>query len=106
MKSNVNDYIKGWFIGNFEPSLLKTNDFEVGIKEYEAGTVESEHLHKIATEFTIVLDGTITMNGVEYNRNDICMIEPNKVNIFKSVTDSRLLIVKTPCTPDDKYIIE
>ena len=26
------DMVKGWFIGNFEPTLLKTNDCEVAAK--------------------------------------------------------------------------
>lgn len=103
---NVSEFTKGWFIGNFEPSLLKTTDFEVAIKEYKAGTVEDEHFHKEAIEFTIVLDGTITMNGVEHNRNDICLIEKNETNIFESITDSRLLVIKTPSVNGDKYIVE
>ena len=85
---------------------MKTTDFEVAIKEYKAGTVEDEHFHKEAIEFTIVLDGTITMNGVEHKRNDICLIEKNETNIFESITDSRLLVIKTPSVNGDKYIVE
>lgn len=105
MKKNVSEFTKGWFIGNFEPSLLKSKDFEVAIKEYKAGTVEDEHFHKEAIEFTIVLDGTITMNGVEHGRNDICLIEKNETNIFESITDSRLLVIKTPSVNGDKYVV-
>ena len=106
MKKNVSDFTKGWFIGNFEPSLLKSKDFEVAIKEYKAGTVEDEHFHKEAIEFTIVLDGIITMNGKEYFRNDICLIEKNETNIFESITDSRLLVIKTPSVNGDKYLVK
>lgn len=31
-KFDLESMFKGWFIGNFEPSLFKTNDVEVGIK--------------------------------------------------------------------------
>ena len=27
-KRNIDQMVKGWFIGNFEPTLLKTNDME------------------------------------------------------------------------------
>lgn len=27
-KFDLNDMINGWIIGNFDPSLYKTNDFE------------------------------------------------------------------------------
>ena len=36
-KHNLNEMIGGWFIGNFEPSLLKTDNVEVAVKNYNAG---------------------------------------------------------------------
>ena len=33
-KKQLDDMTKGWFIGNFEPSLMKTNDVEVAVKHY------------------------------------------------------------------------
>ncbi|GIU68975.1 MAG: hypothetical protein KatS3mg002_0211 [Candidatus Woesearchaeota archaeon] len=30
--AKLSEMTKGWFIGNFEPSLHKTNDVEVGVK--------------------------------------------------------------------------
>ena len=104
-KYNVKDYIKGWFIGDFEPTILRSKDFEIAIKEYEAGTIEDEHYHKEAVEYTIVLDGTIKMSGVEYGRHDIIEIEKMETNVFESITDSRLLVVKTPSVNGDKYIV-
>ena len=53
--------VKGWFVGNFEPSLYKTNEVEVAVKRYTVGDKEDAHFHKIATEFTLILNGT---NGV------------------------------------------
>ena len=35
--AKLTDMIKGWFVGNFEPTLLKTNDVEVAVKEYRKG---------------------------------------------------------------------
>ena len=31
----LEDMVKGWFIGNFDPTLIKTNDVEVAVKEYK-----------------------------------------------------------------------
>ena len=31
------DMTKGWFVGNFEPSLWKTNDVEAAVKTYKKG---------------------------------------------------------------------
>lgn len=105
MKKNIKDFVKGWFIGDFEPTILKTKDFEVGIKEYDAGIIEEKHFHKEAVEFTIVLDGIIRMNGIEYYRNDIIQVDKNEINQFESITTSRLLVIKTPSVNNDKYIV-
>ena len=45
---NLDKMIGGWFIGNFEPSLFKTNDCEVAVKRYNKGDYEGHHYHKIA----------------------------------------------------------
>ena len=38
--AKLEDMVKGWFVGNFEPSLLKTNDVEVAVKSYKKGDYE------------------------------------------------------------------
>jgi quercetin dioxygenase-like cupin family protein len=102
---NLKDFTKGWFIGQFDPSILQTDNFEVAVKEYESGTIEDAHYHKEAVEFTIVLDGKIKMNGSEYGPNDIIEIERGESNVFESITDSRLLVIKTPSVKGDKYLL-
>lgn len=95
--------IKGWFIGNFEPSLYKTNDVEVGIKKYNAGDCENYHYHKIATEFTVIVSGTVEMNGIQYCENDIIKIVPEVSTNFKALTDVITVVVKLPGANNDKY---
>lgn len=102
-KFNLVDMFKGWFIGNFEPSLYKTNDVEVGVKKYKAGDIENQHFHKIATEFTVIISGEVEMNGDVYKENDIIKIVPNVVTNFKAITDVVTVVVKLPGAKDDKY---
>lgn len=102
--SNINDMFKGWFIGNFEPTLNNTDDFEVAIKRYQDGDYEEKHHHKIATEYTIIVTGEVEMNGVKYSEDDIIIIEPNDSTDFKCLTDVVTVVVKTPSVKDDKYI--
>jgi len=102
-KYSLNDMFKGWFIGNFEPSLHKTDDFEVAIKSYLEGAVENRHTHKIATEFTVIVSGVVQMNGVEYSSNDIIVIKPGESTDFKCLTPVTTVVVKTPCVKNDKY---
>ena len=99
----LEDMIKGWFIGNFEPSLYKTNDVEVGIKKYSAGDFENSHYHKIATEFTVIISGTVEMNGVQYFQNEIIKIIPGVITNFTAITDVLTVVIKLPGANNDKY---
>lgn len=100
---SLENMIKGWFVGNFEPSLFKTNDVEVGVKKYLAGDYENAHFHKIATEFTVIISGVVEMNGIQYVENDIIKIIPGVSTNFKAITDSVTVVVKLPGANNDKY---
>jgi quercetin dioxygenase-like cupin family protein len=103
--NKIQDFTKGWLVGDFSPSIYNTKEIEVGIKEYKKGDVEKNHVHKIATEYTIVISGKVEMLGNVYEAGDIVKIEPNIPNIFKCEEDCKLLVIKTPSVIGDKYEI-
>ena len=103
-KFNLDDMIGGWFIGHFEPSVLKTNDFEVAVKKYKKGDYEKKHFHKIATEYTLILDGEVIMSGKKFKSGDIVLIQPNESTDFKALTDVKTVVVKTPSIDKDKFL--
>ena len=105
-KARLEDMVKGWFVGNFEPSLYKTNDVEVAVKRYRAGDYEAAHYHKIATELTVVTRGRVRMNGTEYAEGDIIVMEPGDITDFEALTDAENVVVKVPGSNNDKYIVE
>ncbi len=100
---NLNNFIKGWFIGNFKPSLLSTSDFEIAIKRYKAGDSEVRHHHKLATEYTIIIEGEVMMNSLKFKSDDIIILQPNESTDFICLTDVITVVVKTPSVKDDKY---
>jgi quercetin dioxygenase-like cupin family protein len=100
----LEDMVNGWFIGNFDPSLYKTNDVEVGVKKYSIGDSEKLHYHKIATEFTVIISGEVVMNNEKYVSGDILIIEPGVSTDFLAVSNVTTLVVKIPGANDDKYI--
>ena len=102
--SHINEMKGGWFIGNFEPILYKTNDTEVAVKEYKAGDYGVRHYHKIATELTVIVRGTVKMNDIEYNEGNIIIMEPGEKTDFLAVTDTITVVVKLPGANNDKYI--
>jgi hypothetical protein len=102
-KGSLKHMFKGWFIGEFSPTLFNTDQFEVAIKRYKEGDYESKHVHKIATEFTVIVEGEVEMNGVKYIKDDIIIIEPNEYTDFRCLTDVVTTVVKVPCVKNDKY---
>lgn len=104
--AKLEDMVKGWFVGNFEPSLLKTNDVEVAVKEYKKGDYEDRHYHKVATEITVIISGRVKMNGVEYTQGDMIVIEPNESTDFEALDDSINAVVKYPGASNDKFLGE
>lgn len=95
----------GWFIGNFEPSLFKTNDCEVAVKSYKKGDKEAKHYHKIATEYTVVVKGRIKMFGNVYEEGDIVVVEPGETTEFEALEDAMNVVVKIPGANNDKYVV-
>lgn len=99
----LEDMTKGWFIGDFEPSLFKTRAVEVAVKSYRAGEYEPSHFHKIATEFTVIISGAVEMNGVPYAAGDIVVVEPGESTDFRAISDTTTTVVKIPGAIHDKY---
>lgn len=103
--AKLDDMIKGWFIGNFEPSLCKTNDVEVAVKKYNKGDFEDKHYHKIATEYTLIISGRVRMNNKEYKEGDIIIMEPYETTDFECLEDNTInVVVKLPGASNDKYL--
>jgi mannose-6-phosphate isomerase-like protein (cupin superfamily) len=101
----LNEMIKGWFVGHFTPTALTTDQFEVGVKIYKAGETESAHLHKIATELTVIVSGKVKMFDKIWVANDIITVEPGEATAFEALEDTVTVVVKTPSIPSDKYLV-
>lgn len=101
--SNITQYKMGWFIGNFEPTLLKTADFEIAHHSYKKGFSAVPHTHKIATEYNYIVSGSLIAGGRPLAKGDIFAFEPNEVSDVVFLEDSELIIIKTPSVIGDKY---
>ena len=102
----LSDMVKGWFVGSFEPSVIKTGDVEVAVKSYKKGDKEDSHYHKVATEVTVVVSGRVIMFGQEYVAGDIIVVHPGDVTAFEALEDTVNCVVKLPGASNDKYLVE
>lgn len=96
----------GWFVGNFEPSMLKTNDVEAAVKVYKQGEYEAAHYHKIATEITVIISGQAKMFETVWNAGDIVIAEPGDITSFEAIENTVNVVVKIPGVNNDKYMAE
>lgn len=102
--ARLDDMVRGWFVGDFSPAALRTRDSEVAVQRFAAGDREAAHVHRVATEVTLVLSGRATMCGRELLAGDILTLPPGAVTSFHALEDTVTVVVKTPSVIDDKYL--
>ena len=105
-KHKIDSFTKGWFIGDFTPTLLSTKDFEVSMKTYVKGDKEDRHVHKVAHEYTIVGTGRFRMNDVILDAGDILELKPGEPADFECLEGGVTFVVKSPSAPHDKEMVK
>lgn len=95
----------GWFIGDFEPSILKTSLFEVAVMSHRKGEKWPKHYHAEAEEFNLLLSGKMTICSETIEPGDIFVIEKLEVVDPVFLEDCRLVVIKVPSIPGDKYCL-
>lgn len=104
--SKMDGMVNGWFVGNFEPTLYRTEAVETAVKKYRKGDAEQAHYHKIATELTVIVSGRVKMFGKEWGAGDVIAAEPGDITAFEALEDTVNVVVKIPGAVNDKYIVE
>ncbi|OGR64997.1 MAG: hypothetical protein A2X31_07500 [Elusimicrobia bacterium GWB2_63_22] len=93
----------GWFVGDFDPVCLKAKEAEAACKYYKAGDKEGKHVHRIATEVTVIASGKVKMNGHLLGAGDIIVLSPGEASDFQAIEDTITMVVKFPSVMGDKY---
>lgn len=101
----LSKFTRGWFIGDFSPSLIKTKKFEVGVKTYKKGAKEHVHYHKKAQEITVIVSGSCRINERIFRQGDIILLNPGEIAEFEALTDCINIVVKIPSVKGDKYVV-
>lgn len=101
----IKDYTRGWIIGDITPAVLQTKAFEFCVKDYATGDSEAAHVHKVATEISVVVTGSFKMNDTVLKKGDVLVMEPNDVGQFSCLENGSIAVVKVPSVKGDKYVI-
>lgn len=100
----LENFYRGWVVGNFEPSLLQTKDFEVGILRHPKGEKWPAHYHKLATEYNILISGTMKLCNIELVAGDTFILEPYEIADPIFHEDCTIVCIKVPSSTTDKYM--
>jgi len=103
----IEDMKGGWFVGNFEPTAYKTNQFEVSYKLHPAGQQWDFHYHTEVTEINYLIRGKMFLQNRLLSSGDIFTLEPYEIADPNFITDCEIICVKTPSANDKvSFIID
>lgn len=104
-KFSMRDMFRGWFIGDFEPSVYKTKDFEVGYLKHLKGEKWDVHYHEKSKEINYLIRGKMIINDKHIKEGDIFVIDKYVMAKPEFLEDCELIVVKVPSVPGDKIIL-
>ena len=105
-KYRLENFTRGWLIGDFEPNIVKTKNFEVMVTSLEKGHKDPKHVHMVADEITIIISGSFKRNGEIYKAGDIIHLYPGESSDSECLEDGVCVAVKLPSVMGDKYLVE
>lgn len=103
-KYRLKDFTGGWYLGDFYPTVLKTDAVEVAFKHHKKGEEWPRHAQKVAIEVNYIVAGMLKMNGVLCRKGDIIVVDPGEFIKPIFLSDVKVVVVKIPSLPSDKIL--
>lgn len=101
----LHEFHRGWVIGDFHPSILNTKEFEMGVMHHPKGEQWPFHTHLVLTEYNILVQGDMTIQGVRLTTGDVFILHPGDVADPEFHEDCTIVCVKVPSVKGDKVLV-
>ena len=101
----IEDMFRGWFVGNFEPSVFKHAGVEVGYLLHKKGEKWQTHYHNNLIEVNLLVEGKMILNDIELNKNEIFVIDKKVIACPIFLEDCYIICIKIPSMVGDKILI-
>jgi len=101
----LENFTRGWVVGDFDPTIISTKDFEFAVQYFKVGEHHQKHIHKIAREISIIVYGKFLTNGQPVGKGDVIVVEPGEPMEFDCLEDGACAVIKTPSVKGDKYLL-
>lgn len=105
--SRIEQFKGGWFIGDFEPTLLRSKGFEVGWKVHHRIEKIEPHIHHEVTEYNLIAHGEMRVNNRHLIAGDLFILyKGERVDAEVLSDEAHVVVVKVPSIPSDKTLCE
>lgn len=103
---DVNNIVRGWFVGNFDNTLYKTDACEVAYKYHFSGEDWPAHFHEHSDEINYLVTGQMEINGQKMEAPCVFIIRKGEVAKPRFITAVTLIVVRVPGIPHDKIVVD
>lgn len=103
---NLENFTRGWFIGDFEPSLLKNSGIELAVMNKKKGVgIDDFHYHENCIEINILIKGKMKINNKLIKENNIFVFNPYVPSVYEYLEDCTFVVFKNKPSNNDKVIM-
>ena len=100
----LDDMVRGWFVGNFDPTCHKTSEFEVNFRTHVAGEYWELHYHTDSIEVNLVTSGKMSFNGTILEAGTIFIVESWQISDPIFLEDTSVVCIRIP-SRNDKVVV-
>uniref|UniRef100_A0A6C0DS33 Nucleotidyl transferase domain-containing protein n=1 Tax=viral metagenome TaxID=1070528 RepID=A0A6C0DS33_9ZZZZ len=102
----LENFFNGWFIGDFEPSVLKKSGVELAVMNKKKGVGANDfHYHENCIEINVLIKGKMKVNNKYIQENEIFIFNPNVPSIYEYLEDCTFVVFKNKPSNKDKVIM-
>jgi len=101
----VRDYTRGWLVGDFQPAVFRTRDFEIGVMSHRKGEACAFHYHAHMVEINVLAKGAMLVNERPVKQHDLFVLQKNQVVAPRFLEDCCVVCVKVPSVKGDKVLV-
>jgi dTDP-glucose pyrophosphorylase/mannose-6-phosphate isomerase-like protein (cupin superfamily) len=101
----IQEFVRGRFVGNFNPTIYKTSFFEAALQHFTKDEPAPVHYHKKCKDYNFIVQGKLLVNNVPVDENDLIIFEPRQLFHAKFLTNCVLVNIKVPTSSNDVYIL-
>lgn len=102
----LENFTRGWIIGDFEPSLLKNSGVELAVMHKNKGVgVCDFHYHENCIEINVLIKGQMKVNNKIIKENEVFVFNPFVPAICEFLEDCTFVAFKNKSSNKDKVIM-